>query len=450
MLIILLGPAPSPRATLRNSYTASYMDGTHTEGLISPPRDLSSPRHSATRSVQSARSSIAHEEDVTHSSNTPQYKEGPRKSRLERSSYGADGPSSPSPVVERNMRVYTGLQAGLAARKLARMQPAGASEEEEEEKEMDKPDGDSLYPIIAEDDVGPDDESELDRETETSSLQSPESLESGSFDVDQGRHMGSDDEDASDAPDYDAAGSYEESVEETMYLRTKEDQQIASGMHLSVHETESHQTGTMALEGTSGSKKRILASNTRAAPVVERVTASKKQQVPNDGDAGLRRSSRYRYKPLEYWRGERVRYGRPSEPEGHIRGTKGKRVHTKADENVGDDTIEADSFEDHVLAAPPPVAVVKEIIRIPRPEGEGTFSGMKKRSKRQPIHGGHDQSKDTSSKRRVDDRKGEGRRIDPKAPTAHFEDGWDKDTAQSGKVLVDGALKEKREYFNSG
>lgn len=63
---------------------------------------------------------------------------------------------------------------------------------------------------------------------------------------------------------------------------------------------------------------------------------------------GLRRGKRHRIAPLDWWRGERALYGKP-------------------DEATGDDAPTG-------VVAP----VLKQVIRVPRAPGEGTFSGMRR------------------------------------------------------------------------
>jgi mannose-6-phosphate isomerase-like protein (cupin superfamily) len=148
---------------------------------------------------------------------------------------------------------------------------------------------------------------------------------------------------------------------------------------------------------------------------IERISA-KTRDVPVDRQDGVRRGARYRYAPLEYWRGERARFGRPSLPKERESGAN------------GDDTIDADAFENQVLPAPPPVVVLKEIIRIPRAEGEGTFSGMKLPSARSHIDKAEQRGK-TGTK------KPSNSKPDPRQPTRHAEDGWDKDTPTHADVM---------------
>ena len=87
----------------------------------------------------------------------------------------------------------------------------------------------------------------------------------------------------------------------------------------------------------------------------------------------------------------------------------------------------------------PPVPVLKEVVRVPRAEDEGTFSGMKRIKKptlsRRPA------------KRAKNSAEEEDVYMDPTAPTVHPEDGWDNDTNQMGEVwdAETGEQVERRE-----
>lgn len=150
--------------------------------------------------------------------------------------------------------------------------------------------------------------------------------------------------------------------------------------------------------------------------LVEKIPFSYHRQASAENgqgqEEGLRRGSRYRYKPLEYWRGEKARFGRPSLPK-------------VSQEGVGDETIDGDAFEDHFAGSIPLVAVLKEIIRVPREEGEGTFSGMKIRKERavEPVRK-KPQIKDIQSISEPD----------PSKPTRHAESGWDDSTEMKASV----------------
>lgn len=82
-----------------------------------------------------------------------------------------------------------------------------------------------------------------------------------------------------------------------------------------------------------------------AQRVVERILDPPAWQLENP--EGLRRGKRHRIAPLDWWRGERALYGKPDEPTG--------------DALTG-------------VVAP----VLKQVIRVPRAPGEGTFSGMRR------------------------------------------------------------------------
>ena len=82
-----------------------------------------------------------------------------------------------------------------------------------------------------------------------------------------------------------------------------------------------------------------------AQRVVERILDPPAWQLVNP--EGLRRGKRHRIAPLDWWRGERALYGKPDEPTG--------------DALTG-------------VVAP----VLKQVIRVPRAPGEGTFSGMRR------------------------------------------------------------------------
>ena len=82
-----------------------------------------------------------------------------------------------------------------------------------------------------------------------------------------------------------------------------------------------------------------------AQRIVERILDPPAWQLENP--EGLRRGKRHRIAPLDWWRGERALYGKPDEPTG--------------DALTG-------------VVAP----VLKQVIRVPRAPGEGTFSGMRR------------------------------------------------------------------------
>lgn len=174
-------------------------------------------------------------------------------------------------------------------------------------------------------------------------------------------------------------------------------------------------------------------AETKPRAVIERIPSSHHRQpsveAGEGNEDGLRRGSRYRYKPLEYWRGEKARFGRLSLPKVTER------------EAVGDETIDGDAFEDHFAGAIPPVAVLKEIIRVPREEGEGTFSGMRIRREKAV-----DRPRATTAKAKRDEISPSENSdvIDPTQPTLHAEAGWDKDTDMRAAVY-DAATQDEVE-----
>ena len=150
--------------------------------------------------------------------------------------------------------------------------------------------------------------------------------------------------------------------------------------------------------------------------VVERVPSSVQRGERGssvDTDTGLRRSARYRYGPLEYWRGERAVFGRAS-----LQAVR-----------EDDDEIDGDEFEraPQKSYGAPPVPVLKELIRIPRAEDEGTFSGMKRTKKSTMSRGPAKRAKNAEAG-------GDDEYMDPEAATRHPEDGWDAETDQMGEV----------------
>lgn len=147
-----------------------------------------------------------------------------------------------------------------------------------------------------------------------------------------------------------------------------------------------------------------------------------------DGD--VRRSTRHRYAPLEYWRGERAIYGRPSLP---------SRPQRRPDSADADETIDENVFEE----APKKtygVPVLREIIRYSRPPGEGTFTGLRLPNKK-PVNG---ETRGRPPKRKMkrkktaasdgDESDEEDEELDPTQPTRNPEDGWDDETDPHGTV----------------
>ncbi|KAL4399690.1 mitotic fidelity of chromosome transmission-related protein [Malassezia pachydermatis] len=132
-----------------------------------------------------------------------------------------------------------------------------------------------------------------------------------------------------------------------------------------------------------------------------------------DNPTGLRRGKRHRIAPLQWWRGERALYGRPDERE--------------------DDEVAASG-----LVAP----VLKQVIRVPRAPGEGTFSGMRRF-----------RAKPSAYMQQMGRERPEGMRLSPVAESDEDENmddtasdvdrsmyippetGWDADTDPYGRVM---------------
>lgn len=186
--------------------------------------------------------------------------------------------------------------------------------------------------------------------------------------------------------------------------------------------------------------------------VVERVpSAYQRGEIYQDGfnEEGLRRGGRHRIAPLEFWRNERVVYGRPSLPS-----SKGKSK-SKSPTKDGEDDDEDEAGEDEFEADPKRelgrgALVMKEIIRIPRAPGEGTFSGMKRQINKKSS-GNKSNKKVKRVKRSHDDDDEEVEYeemiLDPEAPTRHPEDDWDAETHTHGVVFDarQGTEAERRE-----
>lgn len=132
--------------------------------------------------------------------------------------------------------------------------------------------------------------------------------------------------------------------------------------------------------------------------IVEKVYDPPAWQI---NEHGLRRGRRHRIRPLDWWRGERALYGR--------------------------DGMGADADRPLMpfgLVAP----VLREVIRVPRAPGEGTFSGMR-RAKTQPGTYAH-------PGRPLGSRNFASSQAEREAParTPHPEDGWDEATDPVGRV----------------
>lgn len=167
------------------------------------------------------------------------------------------------------------------------------------------------------------------------------------------------------------------------------------------------------LQGGAMIKERVASSRGRAGSVI-------------DGD--VRRSTRHRYAPLEYWRGERAIYGRPSLL---------NKEQRRSDTADADETIDENVFEDRPARAYS-VPVLREIIRFTRAPNEGTFTGMTIKRKRASSHTG---SGKHTAKRRTRKATADGSassedevELDPTVPTRHVEDGWDDATDPQGTV----------------
>ena len=116
---------------------------------------------------------------------------------------------------------------------------------------------------------------------------------------------------------------------------------------------------------------------------------------------GLRRGKRHRIRPLDWWRGERALYGRD-----------------------GDNRDSDKPLMPFGIVAP----VLKEVIRVPRAPGEGTFAGMR-RVKTQPgtyAHPGRPLGSRNFASQTSEDVTGRIR---------HPEDGWDEATDPIGHVI---------------
>lgn len=175
-----------------------------------------------------------------------------------------------------------------------------------------------------------------------------------------------------------------------------------------------------------------------ADEVVERVRLQPREAtVINEN--GVRRSTRQRFAPLEYWRGERIRYGRPSLPSG-----------TTPDDLCGSQGRGEDEFEEDpsmmLVRRRVPVLDIKEVIRVPRAPGEGTFSGttMRARSttRRKVERKSEERAPRLTPQTRVPEDEDEYARLDPTADTIYVEDGWDEETVETGMVIKDEASAE--------
>lgn len=149
-----------------------------------------------------------------------------------------------------------------------------------------------------------------------------------------------------------------------------------------------------------------------AQKIVERIYDPPSWQL--EQPAGLRRGKRHRIAPLQWWRGERALYGKPDGP-------------------VGDEVTESGLVP----------AVLKEVIRVPRAPGEGTFSGMR-RFRPKPVDaaagGGEAVARPAGSARYdvrgdTDDDDDALSEASEAAVLAVPERGWDADTDPYGRVM---------------
>lgn len=136
--------------------------------------------------------------------------------------------------------------------------------------------------------------------------------------------------------------------------------------------------------------------------IVERIHDPPAWQL--DNPLGLRRGKRHRIAPLDWWRGERALYGRPEGP-------------SEAEAPAG-------------LVAP----VLKEVIRVPRQPGEGTFSGMRRFRIKPPVYVPSDRPPTYAepadeSEDETEDASRIGMVLRPP------EEGWDDDTDPYGRVV---------------
>ncbi|GAC95612.1 hypothetical protein PHSY_003188 [Pseudozyma hubeiensis SY62] len=179
-----------------------------------------------------------------------------------------------------------------------------------------------------------------------------------------------------------------------------------------------------------GRPAKAAKSKRAAGEVVEKVRSQPREATVFD-ENGVRRSTRQRFAPLEYWRGERIRYGRPSLPIGttpdDLRGSQRR----------GEDEFEEDPSMMHMRKRVP-VLDIKEVIRVPRAPGEGTFSGTtrsRNAARRKVDRKSEERTPRLTSQTPVSE--DEWSHLDPTADTIHVEDGWDDRTVETGKVIDD-------------
>ncbi|KAL9936893.1 hypothetical protein V8E36_004128 [Tilletia maclaganii] len=172
--------------------------------------------------------------------------------------------------------------------------------------------------------------------------------------------------------------------------------------------------------------------------IVEQIPDSFHLQGMGDPDQtieqlGPRRGKRLRYAPLEWWRGERAVFGRA-------------QLSTVPE---GDEDDSEDEDEDEFEARPRrqelrlPVPVLKQVVRIPRAPGEGTFTGMKmkKGSAGRKKYGAKDalshskkRGKSADSEDEEEEDVNHPSRFNERGYTRQPEDGWDAETEQMGIV----------------
>lgn len=189
-----------------------------------------------------------------------------------------------------------------------------------------------------------------------------------------------------------------------------------------------------ANSATASRRPPNLPSHISGHRIIERIPSSKgKAGTVMEGD--VRRSTRHRIKPVDWWRGEHVVYARAGNSRSRRRhaDNDGESSHQEVDP---DDTIPADSFED----APKksyggPGLSVRSVVRVERAPGEGTFAGMRIPTKSKSGLKGHAKGRARNkAKRDIEDGEEVEIELDPEAPSRHPEDGWDDNTDTHGVV----------------
>lgn len=187
-------------------------------------------------------------------------------------------------------------------------------------------------------------------------------------------------------------------------------------------------------------RQRGISVDIQDKEVHEIFSPSGRDRIGMEFDGNVRRSTRQRYTPLEWWRGERAVYVPPARGGGpsrrrRVRDSADGEDGDEADEQDPDDTIDADAFEDAPIksyAAP----VLQEVIRIRRDPGEGTFSGMRIGKASVKKQGGPKAVVRRVKRRGGDDEEDDVIEYepDPTQPTRQPEDGWDAETEPHGTV----------------